>query len=204
LKTVLRFGVLALVLVALAPQLLPLPGTFLVIDDQPTRADVALVLDAVGTGALEGAERWRQQGLVRDIVVVEAPVRTHALTAYWSDFVEWGLAPAASTPRERLKVVRAQGGQPSEQARAALPALRELGATSVLAPGGGIGSRVMHRELNTALGPAGVAVRLARMAPPRYDAGRWYELAEGRRAVLDLWLQLLVPYLAAGGSASGS
>jgi hypothetical protein len=196
--------VLALVVVALAPQLLPLPGTFLVIDDQPTQADVALVLDAVGTGALEGAERWRQQGLVRDIVVVEAPVRTHALTAYWSDFVEWGLAQRASTPRERLKVVRAPGGQPSEQARAALPALRELGATSVLAPGGGIGSRVMQRELNAVLEPAGMRLRLARMAPPRYDAGRWYEAAEGRRAVLDLWLQLLVPYLAAGGSPSGS
>jgi hypothetical protein len=62
----------------------------------------------------------------------------------------------------------------------------------------------MQRELSAVLEPAGMRLRLARMAPPRYDAARWYEAAEGRRAVLDLWLQLLVPYLAAGGSPSGS
>ena len=41
---------------------------------------------------------WREQGLVRDLVVVEAPVKTHALVAYWSDFVRWGLVPPPQTP----------------------------------------------------------------------------------------------------------
>ena len=31
-------------------------------------------------------------------VIVEAPVKTHALVAYWSDFVRWGLAAPAATP----------------------------------------------------------------------------------------------------------
>jgi hypothetical protein len=198
LKNIARLAVLILAAVALAPQLLPLPGTFLVVDEAPTQADAALVLDATATGALEGAERWRQMGLVREVVVVEAPVRTHALVAYWSDFVDWKLAPPASTPREHLRVVRAPSGQASDQARAALPALREIGARTVLAPGGGIGSRLVQRELSAVLEPAGMRVRLTRMAPPRYDPARWYEAAEGRRAVLDLWLQMLVPYLAAG------
>jgi hypothetical protein len=197
-KSVARLALVLLVLVALAPQLRPLPGTLLVVDEQASQADVALVLDAVGTGALEGAERWRQAGLVFNIVAVEAPVRTHALTAYWTDFVAWGAAPKPSTPADRLHVVRAASGQPADQARAALPALRQLGARSVLAPGGGIGSRLIARELASVLEPAGMQVRLARMAPPRFDPARWYEAAEGRRAVLDQWLQLLVPYLAGG------
>jgi hypothetical protein len=199
-KTLARVGVLVVALVALAPQLLPLPGTFLVVDDVPQQADTAVVLDAVGTGALDGAEQWRQAGLVRDVVVVEAPVKTHGLIAYWSDFVAWGIAPPARTPSERLRVVRSTSGQPADQARAALPALQALGAHSMLAPGGGIGSRVAQRELASVLEPAGIRVSMARMAPPRYDAARWYEVAEGRRAVLDLWLQLLVPYVAGGGS----
>jgi hypothetical protein len=199
-KTLARAGLLVVALVALAPQLLPLPGTFLVVDDVPRQADAALVLDAVGTGALEGAEQWRQAGLVRDVVVVEAPVKTHGLIAHWSDFVAWGMAPPARTPSDRLRVVRAASGQPADQARAAVPALQALGARTALAPGGGMGSRVTQRELAAVLEPAGVQVHLARMAPPRYDAGRWYEAAEGRRAVLDLWLQLLVPYVAGGDS----
>jgi hypothetical protein len=193
-----RLVVVIIAIVVSAPLWLPLPGTLLVVDEEPVQADVALVLDAVGTGALEGAERWRQTGLVRDVVVVEAPVRTHALTTYWSELVEKGIAPPATTPFERLRIARAPTGQPADQARAALPTLRELGAHSVLAPGGGIGSRLTLRELRSVLEPAGMDVRLARMAPPRYDPGRWFEAPEGRRAVLDLWLQFVFPYLAGG------
>src|SRR5215207_6578011 len=106
-KGVLRVGLVVLVLALSAPQWLPLPGTLLVVDEQPTQADAALVLDGVGTGALEGAERWREAGLVRDVVVVEAPVKTHALVTYWSDLVKQGLAKSSTTPSDRLRVVRA-------------------------------------------------------------------------------------------------
>jgi hypothetical protein len=201
-KMLARLALVVAVAIAAAPQLLPLPGSLLVVEDQPAPSDAALVLDALGAETLSGAERWRQAGLVRDIVVVEAPVRTHALVAYWSDFVAWGLAAPAETPPERLHIVRASSGQPGAQARAALPALRDLGATTVLAPGGGLGSRLTQRELSGVLEPAGMRVRLARMGPPRYDPARWFEVAEGRRAVLDQWLQLLAPYLAAGGDGA--
>src|SRR5207237_9319560 len=69
----------------LAPGWLPWFGTALAVDAPLASGDVALVLEGTGAGASDAAEAWRQQGLVPDGVVVEAPVRTHALVAYWSD-----------------------------------------------------------------------------------------------------------------------
>jgi hypothetical protein len=197
--------VLALGLVALAtPAWLPLFGTALAVQDALEPGDVALVLEGTGKQALDGAEQWRQQGLVHDVVVVEAPVKTHALVAYWSDFVRWGLAAPAATPAEHLRVVRAPSTQAGQQARAALPALEELHGRSVLVlGGGGIGSRLVERELLGVLGPAGMRVRMVRSGDAERDPGRWYRNAEDRRAVLDSWLQFLVPFLS-GYDASGT
>jgi hypothetical protein len=182
---------------------LPWFGTALAVDDPPRTADVALVLEGTGLTAPAEAEAWRQQGLVRDVVIVEAPVKTHALTAYWSDFVRWGLAAPSPTPPEHLQVVRAPSTQAAEQARAALAALEVDSARAVLVPGGGgIGSRVVARELNSVLEPRGISLRMVRYGPPSgRDPAHWYQNAEDRRAVLDSWLQLLVPPLS--GSQDG-
>ena len=105
-----RFVVLVLALVialAAAPVWLPALGTALAEDDSLQAADVALVLEGTGRPRPRVAEAWRQQGLVRDVVIVEAPVKTHALVAYWSDFVEWGLASPSPTPASICSVVRA-------------------------------------------------------------------------------------------------
>ena len=175
---------------------LPLFGTELAVSDPTAPADVALVLEGTGATATPQAEAWRQQGLVRDVVIVEAPVRTHALVAYWSDFVRWGLAEPAPTPEDHLRVVRAQSTQAGQQASAALPALAADGATSVLVVGGGgIGSRLVARQLAEVFEPAGVSLRMVAYGSGTRDPGRWYQNAEDRRAVLDSWLQLLVPYL---------
>jgi hypothetical protein len=190
-------GVLAVAVLA-APLWLPTLGTALTVGDALAPADVALVLEGTGTAALPAAEALRQQGLVHDVVIVEAPVRTHALIAYWSDFVRWGLAQAAPTPAEHLRVVRAPSTQAGEQARAALPALQADSASSVLVVGGGgIGSRVVERQLAEVLAPAGLSLRMVPYgaATPGRDAAHWYQNADDRRAVLDSWLQLLVPYL---------
>jgi hypothetical protein len=188
-----------------APVWLPLFGTALAVDDSLQPADVALVLEGTGTEAMDAVEAWRGQGNVRDVVVVEAPVKTHALTAYWTDFVRWGLAPVAPTPLEHLRVVRSPSTQAAEQARAALPALRGLGSTSVLvAGGGGIGSRLVERELESVFGPAGISVRMVRYGEAGRDPAHWYQNADDRRAVLDSWLQLLVPFLSGYEPAIGS
>jgi hypothetical protein len=114
----------ALVVVVLAaPLWLPQLGTSLTVSEPVEAADAALVLEGTGTSATDAAEGWRQQGIVRDVIIVEAPVKTHALVAYWSDFVRWGLAAPAPTPPEHLRVVRAPSTQAAEQACAALPAL---------------------------------------------------------------------------------
>src|SRR5437764_13174479 len=125
-------GTLALVVLA-TPLWLPLMGTALAVDDAVETADVALVLEGTGKGATDAAESWRLRGTVRDVVIVEAPVKTHALVAYWSDFVRWGLAAPAPTPPDHLQVVRAASTQAAEQARAALPALQSDGGHLVLA-----------------------------------------------------------------------
>jgi hypothetical protein len=188
-------GAIAIV-VLVAPLWLPLLGTLLAVDDPLQVADVALVLEGTGLDAPDAAEAWRQQGIVRDVVIVEAPVKTHALVAYWSDFVRWGLAPPATTPPEHLSVVRAQSTQAALQASAALPALQSYAARQVLvAGGGGIGSRLVKDELASVLDPAGISVRLVRYAPGGGDPSEWYKHADDRRAVLDTWLQVLVPYL---------
>jgi hypothetical protein len=157
---------------------------------------VALILEGTGKEATDAAEAWRQQGIVHDVVIVEAPVKTHALVAYWSDFVRWGLVAPPATPAEHLRVVRAPSTQAAQQAEAGLPALKELGSHIVLVPGGGgIGSRLVERELVSVLGPAGMAVRMVRHGNDSRDPSHWYQNAEDRRAVLDSWLQLLVPFL---------
>jgi hypothetical protein len=178
------------IVAALMPLWLPLPGTLLVGEDQPHVSDAALVLDGSGIGAVDGAEQWRQAGLVRDVVLVEAPVKTHDLVAYWSDLVALGLARPAPTPAEHLRVLRAASPEPAQQARAALEPLREAGVRSVLVPNGGIGSRLSQRDVGGALEPAGISVRVVPFGPPARDPARWYANAEDRRAVLDLWLGL--------------
>jgi hypothetical protein len=197
-------GALAVVVLA-TPLWLPQLGTALTISDRVETADAALVLEGTGTSATDAAEAWRQQGIVHDVVIVEAPVQTHALIAYWSDFVRWGLAAPAPTPPEHLRVVRAPSTQAAEQARAALPALQTEGARRVLAPGGGgIGSRLVERELMSVLSPAGIDVRMVAYGDAGRDPARWYQNADDRRAVLDSWLQFLVPYLSGYESGSGS
>src|SRR5437764_12571051 len=126
-------------LVLATPLWLPLFGTALTVQDALEPGDVGLVLEGTGKEAIDAAESWRQQGIVHDVVVVEAPVKTHALVAYWSDFVRWGLAAPSPTPAEHLQVVRAPTTQAGAQAQAALLALHADGAHSVLVAGvGGI------------------------------------------------------------------
>jgi hypothetical protein len=179
----------------LAPFWLPTLGTLLVVEEAPMAVDAALVLDGSGTDVLDGVETWRRSGLVRDVVVVEAPVRSHAIVAYWSDFVAWGFARPAPIPHDHLTVVRSPSLVPGEQTRAALPELRRLGARSVMVPGGGLGSRLVSREVESVLGPAGITSRITRVGAARRDPARWYLDPEDRRAVLDFWLQMALPFL---------
>ena len=177
---------------------LPLLGTLMVVDEPLQPATVALLLDGSSSSALDGAEAWRQAGLVQEVVVVEGPIKSHALVAYWSDFVAWGLARPSPTPAEHLHVVRTEGLNPASQARAALPQLSALGARSVLTPGGWLGSRLARRQLESVFSPAGIDLHLSRLplsGPPGRDPARWYQDAQDRRAVLDLWVQWFVPFV---------
>jgi hypothetical protein len=187
------------------PVWLPSLGTALSEDDPPASADAALVLEGTGATATSVAESWRQQGLVRTVVIVEAPVKTHALVAYWSDFVRWGLAPPSPTPAEDLRVVRAPSTQAGQQATAALPALGAMQARGVLVlGGGGIGSRLVEQQVAQVLEPNGISARIVRYGDGGRDPRAWYQNAEDRRAVLDGWLQLLVPYLSGYDPGSGA
>jgi hypothetical protein len=199
-------GAVALGIVVLAkPLWLPAFGTLLAVDDGLQPAEVALVLEGTGTDAVDAAESWRQRGIVRDVVIVEAPVKTHALVAYWSDFVRWGLAAPAATPPDHLRIVRAISTQAAQQATAALPALQAETAQQVLViGGGGIGSRLVQRQLVSVFEPAGISLRMVRYGPGGRDPGRWYENAEDRRAVLDTWLEVLVPFLSEYQPDAGS
>jgi len=188
----------ALVVAIIAsPFWLPLLGTTLAVNDTLVPADVALVLEGTGATATDAAEAWRQQGLVRDVVIVEAPVKTHALVAYWSDLVRRGLAAPTPTPADHLTIARSPSTQARQQAQAALPALQAAGATRALVlGGGGIGSRLVARELASVFGPAGISLRMVSYGNDRTrDPGHWYQNAEDRRAVLDSWLQTVVPFL---------
>jgi hypothetical protein len=190
---------------AATPLWLPAFGSALTEDDPLAPADAALVLEGTGATATTVAESWRQQGRVHDVVIVEAPVKTHALTAYWSDFVHWGLAPPAPTPAEFLRVVRAPSTQAGQQATAAVPALEAMQAHSVLVlGGGGIGSRLVEQQVSDVLKPAGIDSRIVRYGDGGRDPRQWYQNAEDRRAVLDGWLQVLVPYLSGYDSESGA
>ena len=198
-------GLLVALVVLVTPLWLPALGSGLAVDDALQPADAALVLEGTGKEALDVVEGWRQQGIVRDVVIVEAPVKTHALVAYWSDFVRWGLAPPATTPTEHLQIVRAPSTQAAEQARAALAAVQRTSARRVLVPGGGgIGSRLVERELLSVFGPLGIDVRLVRYRDDSRDPARWYQNADDRRAVLDSWLQLLVPFLSGYEPGAGT
>ena len=191
-------GVLGVLLVTV-PLWLPWFGMALAVDEPLASADVALVLEGTGAEATDAAEAWRQQGLVREVVIVEAPVKTHALVAYWSDFVRWGLAEPSPTPPEHLRIVRSPSTQAAEQARAALTALQADQTRSVLViGGGGIGSRLVQRELESVFSGTRITLRMVRDGTKldrTRDPARWYLNAEDRRAVLDGWLQLLVPFL---------
>jgi hypothetical protein len=63
----------------------------------------------------------------------------------------------------------------------------------VLTPGGGLGSRLQRRELETVFGPAQVTLRLAPSQLASRDPAEWYENADDRRFVLAFWIQLLIP-----------
>ncbi len=192
----LAVGVALVALVALAsPLWLALPGTLLTVSDPAQPADAALVFEGTGPDAMDGAERWRQQGLVRQVVIVEAPIKTHALVVFWSELVARGIAQPSPTPADLLAVVRAPSRRASRQAAAALPVLRSLGTRSVLLPGGGLGARLDRREIARVFDPAGVSYRFVRFDPPDRDPARWYAYADDRRRVLGFWLQLLVPAL---------
>jgi len=203
-KRFVRLLVALSVVLITTPLWLPLFGTALAVENPLELSDVALVLEGTGKDAPDAAEAWRRQGIVRDVVIVEAPIKTHALEAYWSDFVRWGLADPAPTPAEHLRVVRAPSTQAGQQAAAALPALRELhGAAVLVLGGGGIGSRLAERELVSVLGPGGMTVRMVRYGGAGRDPGHWYQNPEDRRAVLDSWLQLVVPFLSGYETDSG-
>lgn len=176
---------------------LPWFGTALAVQDSATSADVALVLEGTGAEAPNAAEEWRQQGLVREVIIVEAPIKTHALVTYWSDLVRAGLAAPSPTPADHLHVARSTSTSPTEQARAVLPALQTDQAHTVLVlGGGGIGSRNVERDLKSVLDGHGITLRMVSYGlPTGRDPAHWYEHAEDRRAVLDSWLQLLVPFL---------
>lgn len=175
---------------------LPLFGTALAVSDPLTPADAALVLEGTGADAPDAVEAWRQQGLVHEVVIVEAPVKTHALIAYWSDFVRWGLARPSPTPAEYLRIVRAPSTQATQQALAALGALQSDNAHTVLViGGGGIGSRTVERDLAGVFQPNGISLRMVANGASGRDPARWFQNAEDRRAVLDSWLQYLVPFL---------
>jgi hypothetical protein len=199
LVVILIFGVVT------APIWLPFFGTALVVEDPLAPGDVALVLEGTGVDATRVAEAWRQQGLVHDVVIVEAPVKTHALVAYWSDFVRWGLASPSPTPAEHLRIVRAPSTQAGEQATAALPALLQGAATIdskvLVVGGGGIGSRLVDQQLADVLQPHGISLRMVAYGSRGRDPSHWYQNADDRRAVLDSWLQL-VPFL--GGYEIGT
>ena len=207
-STRLKLGALGLamgIVVLALPLWLPLFGTALAVDDPVQPAEVALVLEGTAKDATDAAERWRQQDMVREVVIVEAPVKTHALVAYWSDFVRWGLAPPAATPPEHLQIVRAASTQAAEQAHAALAAVQRAAARRVLVPGGGgIGSRLVERELLSVFEPQGIDVRLVRYRDDTRNPARWYQNADDRRAVLDSWLQLLVPFLSGYEPGAGT
>lgn len=189
--------VLAGLVAVASPLWLPWLGTALAVEDSLAPADVALVLEGTSALAPDAAEEWRQQGRVRDVVIVEAPIRTHALVTYWSDLVHAGLAAPSPTPAAHLRVVRAISTNPLEQARAALPALQADQARTVLVlGGGGIGSRNVERDLKSVFESVGIGLRMVRYGPPsERDPARWFQYADDRRAVLDSWLQLLVPFL---------
>ena len=204
-KRFVRLLVALSVVLITTPLWLPLFGTALAVENPLELSDVALVLEGTGKDAPDAAEAWRRQGIVRDVVIVEAPIKTHALEAYWSDFVRWGLAPPPATPAEHLQVARSPSTQPAQQAQAALSAMQRDGAQRVLVPGGGgIGSRLVERELVAVLGPLGIDVRLVRYRDDGRDPARWYQNADDRRAVLDSWLQLLVPFLSGYEPGAGT
>ena len=93
-------------------------------------------------------------------------------------------------------MVRAPSTQAGQQARAALPALNALGArTALVAGGGGIGSRLVDRDLRSVFDRANIEVRMVRYGDGGRDPGHWFQNADDRRAVLDSWLQLLVPFM---------
>lgn len=188
----LAFAVLVLVL---SPLWLPLAGLALVDVEAVETADAILVVHGAGPTAVERAEDARRAGTARWVVIVEGPVRTHAWTTYWTELVRLGLAQPAPTPPELLRIVRADSEQPAAQARAALPALQELGVRSVLVPAGGLSSRLVGRDVRAVLGPAGIGVRVVQYAPPEREPGRWFFNADDRRYVLSSWLQLVVPGL---------
>lgn len=199
-------GALALVLVlavVTSRWWLPLPATLLVVSDPPHPAEAALLLEGDGSDSMDVVEGWRQQGLVQRVVMVEAPIRTQGLVAYWSDFVRLGVARPSPTPADDLSVVRATSTAPADQARAALPALQALGIHQVEAPSLGLGSRVTLRDLRGVLQPAGIDVTMALMEPPEHDPAHWYADGHDRQAVVEYWLQYVVPALAAGSAESG-
>ncbi len=196
-------AVLAVTCVAVAfatPLWLPLLGVALVDEVPLAPADVALVLDGSGPTAMDDAEAWRQQGLVRDVVIVQAPLRSHALTTYWSLLRDEGLAHPSPTPPEHLSVATSASEAPSAQAQAAQAMLQQRRARSVLIPAGGLTSRLRRREVSSVLAPIGIEVRMSSVRPAAREPARWYVNADDRRTVLTTSLQLLFPFLSGPGS----
>src|SRR5207244_11893838 len=97
-KRFVRLLVALSVVLITTPLWLPLFGTALAVENPLELSDVALVLEGTGKDAPDAAEAWRRQGIVRDVVIVEAPIKTHALEAYWSDLVRLGVAGHHPTP----------------------------------------------------------------------------------------------------------
>ena len=191
------------VAVVAAPAWLPSFGSALAEDDPLQPADVALVLEGTGATATSVAETWRQQGLVHDVVVVKAPVKTHALVAYWRPS-NGAWRRHRPRPRPTCASCARRRHKPGEQATAAMPALEADAARSVLVlGGGGIGSRLVERQISDVLRPASISTRIVGYGDGGRDPAHWYQNAEDRRAVLDGWLQVLVPYLS-GYDESGA
>jgi hypothetical protein len=198
LQSFIGLGLLVAVISASSSWWLTLPGVALVDVEPLVPADAAVVLEGSGLHALERAEEWRQLGIVRRIVMIEAPIKTHALVTYWSDLVNEGMALPAPVPAAALTMVKSPRAGVRTQLEAAVPALRATGSRSILVLSGAMGSRLTRREVQAALGGSGFEYTLVLAEPPERPPSAWYQDADDRRHVLGAWLQLLIPFLSNG------
>ena len=165
-------------------------GSFLIVAEAPQPADAIVVLAGNAPDRLPFAERLRQQGYARLLVVSNEPVHTHGLETTWRALHEAGLAAPELTDDALIILDDPPPESTVDEARRDADLLAARGLHSALLVTDAFHSRRASLLFRAAFAHKGLSVRSTPVLPDPLDLAHWWRHALATRSVLEEWTKL--------------